>query len=223
MLIELIIAMVLLSLVFMLAYGSYATITQSADRHQKRINNRQELRLLMQIISDDLQAARFLTHYWKKGVGYKTGIHADQRYEQGNDYTSIHFHAAIPSRFYRNIQPESDPGLHEVNYFVRLSEDRSTLELVRREDFYIDDDIAAGGVSVVLASDIESFLVEFLPLSDKPEESQESWQKKWESSGEGIYEKMPVALRLTLGRRFGPDQVSEETMEINLAESLRVK
>ncbi len=220
-LVELLVSLLLLSLVLALVFGAFAQISGRAVELRDALTEQQELRLLTRIVADDLRSAQWLDRFWAKGVGYATGIVADTVFEDGREFTRIRFHAARPARFHRSIEPEQDPGLHELGYWVRRSQDDGdTLELMRREDFYLDDDMDDGGISVVLADRIEHFLVEFLPADATG--AVETWQTRWDSPNQNDAGRMPGAIRLTLGRTDAAGTSLRETVEINLQESLKL-
>ncbi len=222
-LVELLVSLLLLSLVLALLFGAFAQISGRAVELRDALTEQQELRLLTRMVADDLRSAQWLKRFWEKGVGYPTGIVADTVFEDGRQFTRIHFHAARPARFHRSIEPEQDPGLHELGYWVRRSQDDDdTLELMRREDFYLDDDMDDGGISVVLADRIEHFLVEFLPAEAAGAVAVETWQTRWDAPNQSAAGRMPGAIRLTLGRTDAAGKSLRETIEINLQESLKL-
>ncbi|MCH9044795.1 MAG: prepilin-type N-terminal cleavage/methylation domain-containing protein [SAR324 cluster bacterium] len=220
-LVELLVSLLLLSLVLALVFGAFAQISGRAVELRDALTEQQELRLLTRIVADDLRSAQWLKRFYDKGVGYATGIVADTVFEDGREFTRIRFHAARPARFHRSIEPEQDPGLHELAYWVRRSQDGGdTLELMRREDFYLDDDMDDGGISVVLADRIEHFLIEFLPADAAG--AVETWQTRWDAPNQTNAGRMPGAIRLTLGRTDAAGTSLRETIEINLQASLKL-
>ncbi len=221
-LIELLVSLLLLGLVLTLVYGAFAQISGPAVAQRDRLNEQQDLRLLLRMVSDDLQSAQWLERFWAKGIQFRTGIVAELRSEGGKDFTIISFHAARPARFFRTVDPLHDPDLHEVGYFVELSEDRTQLVLKRREDFYLDDDLEHGGVSVQLADHIQTFLVEFLPGTADPNASEQPWQARWDSPNQPEAARMPLAMRLTIARTSPSGPVLTESIEFNLPASLKL-
>jgi type II secretion system protein J len=221
-LVELLVSLALLSLVLVLVYGAFGQISRGALEQTERLTERQELRLLLRIVADDLQSAQWLARYREQGEGLKTGIIASIHREGSAEFSTLSFHAAQPARFHRRNVLERDPGLHEVGYQVRWEEDGERLELVRREDYYLDDDLEEGGLTVVLVTDIESFLVEFLPPDADPNAAEEPWQDRWDSNEQQDNARMPKSIRLTLGRRLSGERVLRDTLELNLAEALKL-
>src|SRR5690349_23437887 len=59
-LIELLAALAILSLILALAYGSFFQISGAATSLKGELEEQQELRLLLKMIADDLQSARYL-------------------------------------------------------------------------------------------------------------------------------------------------------------------
>lgn len=218
-LIELVISLALLSLVLTLVFSAFFQISGGAAYLKDRINDEQELRLLLKLVTDDLMAVQYLENHAEKAG--ESGIFAETEFLHGTDFTAIHFHAAVPARFHRQVEPVKDPRLHEVGYRVVESADGTELVLMRREDFYIDDDMRAGGVSVPLMFGITEFLVEFL---QKPGTSTidafEDWRTDWRSNPATGDPKYPASLRLTVGVADSEGKPHTATLTVNLTPSL---
>jgi prepilin-type N-terminal cleavage/methylation domain-containing protein len=220
-LLELLVAISLLAVMLALLFGAFSQITGGAARVQEQVDEQQALRLVTGLIADDLAAAQHLD-----GLKIKkraTGIVAETEHIQRGEFTRIDFHAAVPARFHREVAPEQDPELHEIGYRVRESEDRQRLELIRREDFYLDEDLREGGIEAPLADHVKAFRVEFLgPRNpDASPAVPEDWRDGWNSADQKSGEELPRALRVTLtivakdGREIG------ETLAVNFPTDLR--
>ena len=221
-LIELLVSILLLGLVLTLVYGAFGQISGPAVAQRDLLTEQQDLRLLLRMISDDLQSAQWLDRFWAKGIQYRTGIIAEARSESGKQFTTISFHTARPARFFRTVDAAHDPNLHEVGYSVQLSDDRSQFVLERREDFYLDDDIERGGVTVQVADHLQKFLVEFLPPTADPNAIEPPWQDRWDSPNQPDAQRMPLAMRLTIARTSASGRLMTETIEFNLPASLKL-
>ncbi|HEX9842013.1 MAG TPA: prepilin-type N-terminal cleavage/methylation domain-containing protein [bacterium] len=221
-LIELLVSLVLLGLVMTLVYGAFGQISGPALALRDQLTEQQELRLLTRMIADDLQAAQWLDRFWSKGVQFHTGIVADTRLEGSKEFTRISLHTARPARFHRGLDPLQDPGLHEVGYSVETGEGDSQLVLVRREDFYLDDDLEDGGVTVELANHITEFRVQFLPIDADPNAIETPWEDRWDAPSRPENSHMPVAIRLTVGRTDPAGRMLSESIEFNLPASLKL-
>lgn len=221
-LLELLISLALLSAVLTLVYGAFAQISGSATRLQDELTERQELRLLVRMISDELASAQWLEHAAGKSRPIRTGIVGETRFVEGDEFSFVSFHAARPTRFHRTVDPAADPGLHEVGYAVERSEEGEALLLVRREDYYIDEDLEAGGLEVVLAEDVETFLVEYLAPGADPNALETPWELRWNSPENAEQARMPVAVRLTVGLTDSAGNTLAETVEFNLPGSLEL-
>ena len=221
-LIELIIAISLLGTILTLVYGSFGQIAGSARQEAQHLADKQELRLLLNMVASDLQAAQYLQEAVK--LGRASGFNAETQQLEGADFTTVHLHAALPARFHSDVPAAKDPLVHELGYLVRLAErgEGEGLVLVRREDFYVDEDLTEGGVSVVVIDRITNFKVEFLEPPDSKTSTDESWELAWDSADKPKYP-LPVALRITLGRSDSSGSPRLETMEMNLQGALELK
>lgn len=225
-LIELLVAVALLGLVLSLAYTAFFQVSRSAGDLQQRLTERQELRLLLRMVADDLASVQYLDE-WTTG-GRSSGLIADVERVQEEEFTTVDFHAAGPTRFFRQVDEARDPGLHEVGYRVAPSQDRQRLLLVRREDFYLDDDLRGGGsedLEVVLAERVREFRVRMLdPATAGASEEREQWLDRWDSRERPANSSpLPVAIRLSLAVEGESGEVHRESLAINLPRSLDVQ
>lgn len=219
-LLELLIAISLLSAVMVMIYGAISQITTGITSLNADLAVQQETRLLLRMISDDLQAANYFGRF-VKGSGSKSGIIASSESINRKSYSKILFHANVPARFHRRVERPSDPLMHELAYWVESSEeDRDLLVLKRREDFYLDDDMEEGGLTVDIAEGIDTFRIELLGEAERSVTLEGDWLEEWDSN-EGKKGGMPVAIRVTLALTAPPGAaVREETLEINIESSL---
>lgn len=213
-LIELLVAMGLLATVMSLIYTSFFQISGNVTRLNAELERRQEIRLILELIARDLSGAKYLKGF----VGRTTnpsGIQAEKTFALGTDYSKLSFHTASPTRFFRKIPEEADPGLHEVGYLVEESEeDGEILLLKRREDFYLDNDIDDGGVTVLMLKGVGVFKVEF--LSGGTSATAETWGLTWDSNRSTTKGKMPKAVRITLSLGKEDEEPELEVVEFNL-------
>ncbi|HUJ77311.1 MAG TPA: type II secretion system protein GspJ [bacterium] len=218
-LIELLVALVVLTIVLTLAYGSFTQVSTGITGVEQALSDQQELRLLLTLITDDLSCARYLSQ-WAAG-NHTSGIIARMGFVGHDDFTRIDFHAATPARFHRERPLELDPELHEVGYAVQ-ERPGGTLALVRREDYYLTPDLQNGGISVDLVQNVTAFKVEFLaPMA--PGQSQENWLTEWDSNRQPAPARMPAAMRVTLAVQGKTGRPLSESLELNLQTITPVK
>ncbi|MBF0238133.1 MAG: type II secretion system protein [SAR324 cluster bacterium] len=237
---ELLVSISIMSLIMVLIYSAFFQISNYSIQVKNTLQGKQELRLLMRIVLDDLQSVQFLEQFTTfnnpSETVYQTGIISkrDTRNEYGEN-SSIHFHAAIPTRFFPEYLPK-DPQLHEVGYFLQLEPETGAWSFKRREDFYIDDNLTEGGREHELSRKIIEFQLEFLEkrLALADGSIKEQWVNEWNSKEDSkqscrppsIKESkadpcLPVALKLTMALKDEQNQVFRETLEINLLEALQ--
>ena len=190
---ELLISVTLLGLVMSVLYAAFFQISNSTLKVQSTLDARQELRLLMKIVLDDLQKVRYLKHFVESDQSEtqqrETGLIADRNLGPENpdkgqieEVTSIDFHTSIKSRFFPE-ENSRDPELHEVGYSLQDNPDTKTWEFIRREDFYIDNNLREGGKYHVLSEEVTMFELEFLESETALAEGgfSEKWTKVWDS------------------------------------------
>ena len=164
-LLELLVSVTLLGLVSALIYGAFFQVSNSSMSVKATLSLRQELRLLMKMVLDDLQAMQYLEHFVESKEKKDSGIIAETLSGPENSEVSrIDFHAAIPSRFFRDlktVREGMDPRLHEIGYVLELDPSIEVWQFKRREDFYVDDNLREGGREQVLSESVQEFSVSF--------------------------------------------------------------
>lgn len=180
-----------------LLYGAFFQISNSSLQVKSTLEIRQELRLLMKMVLDDLQNVQYLKHFAESGQSTgqqrESGIIVESKLGPENPETggleevsSLYFHTAAKSRFYPE-EKEQDPELHEVSYTMQKNLDTKTWEFVRREDFYLDNNLREGGKSYVLSEAVTKF--ELLLLESETALAgggyQEKWTNEWNSDENG--------------------------------------
>ena len=199
-----------------LLYGAFFQISNSSLQVKSTLETRQELRLLMKMVLDDLQNVQFLKHFAESGQSTnqqrESGMIAEIKLGPENPETggleevsSLYFHTAAKSRFYPE-EKEQDPELHEVSYTMQENLDTKTWEFVRREDFYLDNNLREGGKSYVLSETVTKF--ELLLLESQiglaGGGNQEEWTREWDSDEENCGTSrgdpfcLPRAVKLTM-------------------------
>ncbi len=232
---ELLISVTLLGLVMSIIYAAFFQISNSSLKVQSTLDARQELRLLMKIVLDDLQKVSYLKHfadsYQSETQQRETGLIAQRVLGPKNpntgqieEVTRIDFHTAIMTRFF----PEEnyrDPEIHEVGYSLQENLETKTWEFIRREDFYIDKNIREGGKYNVLSYKVTKFELEFLESETALAEGgfKEKWTKVWDSDERFCNELkikenfcLPRAVKLTISIKVKREKIISDTQVINL-------
>ena len=232
---ELLISVTLLGIVMSVIYAAFFQISNSSLKVQSTLDARQELRLLMKIVLDDLQKVRYLKHfadsYQSENNQKETGLISQRvlgpkNFDTGQieEVTRIDFHTAIKSRFF----PEEnyrDPEIHEVGYSLQENLETKSWEFIRREDFYIDTNIMEGGKYNILSENVNKFEVEFLESETALAEGgfREKWTKVWDSDERFCTDLkvkenfcLPRAIRLTISIKVNIEKIISDTQVINL-------
>ncbi len=209
-LLEVLVSMTILGLLVTLLYSSFSQISRTSLSVEKSLRGREELRLLMKVVLDDLQAMQYLSRLVELNQSESPGIQIESfdtgliarlvDGPQGAESSSaIDFHTARHARFYTEWR-EQDPRLHEIGYRMqensetgrwelwrgyRMQENSETgrWELWRREDFYVDPDLSEGGRDYLLTDRVTGFLVELLEQEIELADggTQENWVKDWDT------------------------------------------
>ena len=111
-LLELLVSIALLGMVVGLVYTAFFQLSGATRGVQDTLAARQELRLLMKMVLDDLQAVRFLKHWAEAGKDEDrvSGLDVSQQLGPNNEDSSIlSMHAAVPAKFY-DLEGEDSVG-----------------------------------------------------------------------------------------------------------------
>ena len=234
-LLELLISVSLLGLVLSLLYGAFFQISNLSIQVKSNVNSREQLRLIMKLVIDDLQKTQYLKHFVESEkdntIQRQTGMIAERIAGPINSETGeiqivsrINFHAAINSRFFSWGQ-KTDPELHEVGYSLEENQNTNTWDFIRREDFYIDSDIKEGGKKQILSQEITKFDLEFLESETALADGGflEKWGNEWNSEenecGNLDVEEnfcLPRAFKLTMSLKGENEKAIYDTQVANL-------
>jgi len=234
-LLELIISVALLGLVLTLLYGSFSQISNLSVQVKSNLNSREQLRLIMKLVIDDLQKVQYLKNFAESGeeetLKRQTGIIAERIVGPKNSDTGgievvsiINFHAATNSLFYPG-QKNTDPGLHEIGYSLEESKDTKKWDFVRREDFYLDNNIKEGGKKQILSQEVTKFDIEFLESETALADGGfvERWVKEWDSKENECTNPdfkenfcLPRAIKLSMFMKDEDEKIIYDTQVVNL-------
>ena len=227
-LLDLLSSIPLLALVSALIYGAFFQVSNSSLKVKESLSQSQELRLLMKMVLDDLQSLQYLENFVKeKDSASETGLIAKMVLgPQSSEVSQVDFHAAVPSRFFRDIESVRegmDPGLHEIGYRLELDTARDVWQFKRREDFYIDGDLLEGGREQILSESVVKFIVSFRIETETAagflEESFEDYV--WDTDERTCFENksnrcLPDAIQLSMSLQGASGEIVSDSQVINL-------
>ncbi|MHC5039512.1 MAG: prepilin-type N-terminal cleavage/methylation domain-containing protein [Planctomycetota bacterium] len=211
--VEILLALVITGLVMTSVYGILVSTVRVKEMVEQEMDEVKAGALAFDLIRRDLQAATALrdgTLFFKSGRGSFGG---------GDEGAGkIDFVATIRNRFpdssifkdrMQADEDKTDESFHmqtdicEIGYEVKS--DRDDRVLVRREDFYIDDDLEKGGVSMKLCRRVKAFSLMFYTgaVEGQGEEAVPEWDAEKEES-------LPFAVKVRLvldrSRREGEER-----------------
>ena len=234
-LLELLISVALLGLVMAIIYGGFFQISNFSTVVKSDLNAREQLRLLMKIVLDDLQNVQYLKNFPESERNIissrETGLIAERVMKFGNtekeknkEFSIINFHSAIKSRFYPE-KKESDPEIHEIGYSLEEDPNSKSWNFLRREDFYIDKNIKEGGVTQIISRSVINFDLEFLESETEMAGGGffEKWTKKWNSEENKCNDTsingiicLPRAIKLTMALKDEGKRTVSDSQVVNL-------
>lgn len=190
-LLEVVIAVSILSLLTLLIYGAFSNLTRSKSKAAELAERHRLGRQVMTRMSRELSEAYLSLH-----VAPTTNLITRVTAFMGSS-KRVDFNAFAHRRIMRDAH-ESDQC--EISYFVASSRSKpNQLDLVRREQSIIDEYPGKGGVVQVLVDNIESFSLRYLdPMTGL-------WTETWDSTQmSGNLNRLPLQVELSLVLRGGP-------------------
>lgn len=117
--------------------------------------------------------------------------------------SEIHFVSSIDSKI-----PEREDGVQsdicEVGYYCRPNPDDSNfLNLYRREDFFLDDQLLKGGTGVLLSSAVQSFVIQYYNGTE--------WVDLWENIKD---EGLPKGIKVEVALKAPSSELLDETESV---------
>lgn len=187
-LIEVIIAIAILAGVSLLLYGAFDSLSRGKKGEAMRAERARQGREAMARIVREMSSAYLSAHLplSQALVATRTAFVAE-----GGTFARVDFTAFAHRRMLRDA-PESDQA--EIGYYVvRDPEHDDKYDLVRREQTPIDYEPKQGGVTAVMAEDIESFQIRYLdPITT-------AWTEQWNSAQvAGQPNRLPFEVHVTL-------------------------
>jgi len=168
-LVEILIAVAIVSLILTIIYGSYASSIDTMNYTREKMDTFSMARLTLSRMSDELTSSFISDDEHLKFVG-----------EEGK----IDF---ISSSHERIFKDSKEYDLVEIGYFTEPEEEGESLSLWRREDRTPDDDILEGGEKEKLIEGLEGLEFKYY--------DGEEWRSEWDSQEE---KGLPQAVEVTL-------------------------
>jgi len=170
-LIEVMVAMVIISMVSALIYGGFTQTAQNKKRVEAELDRNHEIRMGLERMVRELSSA-FVSAHLNANPALQVVKTCFVGKESGKG-TRIDFTAFAHQRLYRDAH-ESDQA--ELSYYVGDDpHDRSHPALIRREQRRIDDDPQQGGQAQVMVSNVVKLDMSYLdPMSLQ-------WLKGWDT------------------------------------------
>ncbi len=200
-LVEILLALSILSLVMVIFYSSYSGIMTTIKASSARATASRKQTILYRMLEGDIQNV-----YYPLDPNQRN-FHVEKKSRGNHAVDSLHFISLAD-----DLSRVSKTGpLREVSYHVREN-GRNMLgqplfDLYRREQIGVDKDLEIGGVSSLLVKDIIAFKVECAFTKDKVE-----WIRECNFKDKATY---PAGVRLTLVFPFEQDgQIRERSIFI---------
>lgn len=190
-LLEVMIAVSVLTLISVLVYGAFSTITRGKQTASQLAERYRIGRVAMTRISRELSMA-FISLHQPMLASQNSRVTTFTGRSNRVDFT------AFAHRRLLKDAHESDQC--ELSFFTASNAKKSgQLDLARREQNIIDDQPGKGGVSQVLVDDIDTFSLKYLdPMNGM-------WTESWDTtSAAGQPNRLPLQVEIYLVLKGGP-------------------
>lgn len=179
-LLEVMIAVAILSGMCLLIYGAMNSILNSKNRVEAQNELLHAVYLSMDKMTQDFEEA-FLVSKILKGpqAEYETGFKGGS--EKVDFTTFTHFHG---------IQDARDTDQVSVGYSLKSG--RNNSELLRRESDHLSAKFDEGGEEMTLLENVKSFKLEYY------DSNKDDWVQEWDSTEISVLNRLPEAVRISL-------------------------
>ncbi len=188
-LLEVLVSLGVLAMISLLIYGAFDSLSRGRKGEAMRVDRARQGRDAVDRITREISSA-FLSMHQPQVLALQTRQTAFIG-QNGSNFDRLDFSAFSHRRIQKEVK-ESDQC--EIGYFVVKDPDKDEkMDLVRREQAPIDNDITRGGVVNVLAEDVERFDIRYLdPLSG-------AWADTWDTTQlTAQLNRLPLEVQVTL-------------------------
>jgi general secretion pathway protein J len=189
-LVEVVVAVAILGMISLLLYGAFDALSRGKKGEAMRAERARQGREAIARVQREMSSAYLSLHVplSQALLSNRTAFVAEY-----SSFSRVDFTAFAHRRLARDT-PESDQA--EIGYYVVRDPERDDkYDLVRREQTPVDYEPREGGISSVLAEDVEKFEIEYLdPITT-------AWTQQWNTSQvSGQPNRLPfeVHVKLTL-------------------------
>ena len=194
-LLELLVSLAILAMMSLLIYGAFDSMNRGIKGEELRAERGREGRDALLRISRELSSA-FLSMHNPTNIALITRQTAFIG-QHSSPFDRVDFAAFAHRRIVKDAR-ESDQC--EVGYSASQDPDASDkMDLVRREQFPVDQDPVRGGVINVLAENIELFSLKYLDATTG------IWTDTWDTTLQNAqYNRLPIEIKIAITFRGRP-------------------
>ncbi|HET6345519.1 MAG TPA: type II secretion system protein GspJ [Myxococcota bacterium] len=211
-LMEALITVAILAMIGTLTFGTFARAMEARDRateitdryhgvRQAMLRMAREISVAFLSVHKDCADPRTATLFQGKRASFGTRL----------DFTSF--------SHYKMRADANESDQNELSYFVELDPDHAGRKnLVRREQNRIDEKPDQGGVTQVMAENVESLTFEFYdPRGDR-------WEDDWDSTGRDFKNRLPkfVSIKLMVKEANGKELTFTTKTRVFLREAISI-
>lgn len=190
-LLEVLVAMAILTMIFVSTIAFNRIIQTSEDRVDKREELYQMGRIAIEKVTQDINMA-FLVAKPELLGKTKDGANIEIAFigEDRGNFDTLNFDSFSNWRMFRNSK-ESDQI--EVGYYVEdIPDEPDTFRLMRRTNPYLDNDVTKDGKAYPLAEGIKEFQLSYYDAANG------EWTDNWNSKDIEKKNKLPKAVKITI-------------------------
>ena len=203
-LLEILIALLITSLIMTATYAVLFTTLDARDRIEKGNLEEKIGPAILDLIGKDIGGA------WCWNIHHNDVFKGESHYINGERADRLHFITTTDSSFTEeNEDQQVRSDLSEVSYLCRQNpRNPDLLELWRRQDFHVDDNITEGGLYELVYSRVYSFQVTY--YADLYEDAEKI--DEWDASRKG---RLPAAMVVDLVMEIDPTLAGYALDEMN--------
>ncbi len=210
-LMEVILAITIVSLIMLTIYGTLYAMIDAKQQIEKEGIKAKSGPPIMKLIEQDVSSV------WCMNIHNNDVFIGEDNTVNGEAADSIHMITATDSTIVEMSGEEAvRSDLCEVSYRIRANPSNPDyLELYRRQDFHVDDEISEGGRYELLYEHVKSFEVKYYKDLVEDADEYDEWDAKERN-------RLPAAIEVILTLEIDPrivgyslDDMSRDTLEFN--------
>jgi general secretion pathway protein J len=202
-LLEILIAIAILSVILSVIYGSYHSSVQTIQAVQASSDLYRSTRLILDIMSEDIRGA-YISRFTNPSQAMMFAFVGEDHWDGAFPADTLNF-TSTTRRLNDSDQPLSI--FAEIGYFLETDEKTGRKKLMRRESYVVDQDVKTGGTSIEMGLWVLGLDLKYVDANNN------TWDF-WDSTAGEHAKELPKMVEIHLLMERGEDLAGQPPLEI---------